>query len=96
MNTSSVSKKSHQYTHEYVYHHEITEYVAMKNNVLQSYISSPKCGMKFLQHQIDQARSKENHEAPSDSSEQHRCTLVDVYHHNVKKDVATNVKNMVL
>ena len=46
-------KESHQYTHEYVYHHEITEDVASNNNFPQSYISSPKCGMKFLQHQID-------------------------------------------
>ena len=35
MKTSSGSKKSHQYTHEYVYHHEITEDVAANNNVLQ-------------------------------------------------------------
>ena len=53
MKTSSGSKKYHQCNHEYVYHHEITEYVSSKNNVLQSYISSPKCGMNFLQHQMD-------------------------------------------
>ena len=37
MKTSSGSKKCHQYTHEYVYHHEITEDVASNNNVPQSY-----------------------------------------------------------
>ena len=38
MKTSSVSKKSHQYTHECVYHHEITEDFLTNNNVPQSYI----------------------------------------------------------
>ena len=96
MKTSICSKKSHQYTHEYVYQHEIRKDVASKNNVIQSYIYSLMCGMKFLQHQMDQARSKENHESPSDSSENHRCTHVDVYNHNVKKDADENVNNMVL
>ena len=96
MKTSSCSKKSHQYTHEYVYHHEIKKDVVSNNNFIQSYISSPKCGMKLLQHQMDQARSKENHESPSDSSEYHRCIHVDVYHHNVTKDVVENVNNIML
>ena len=48
--TRSGSKKSLQYTHEYVYHQEITKDVAANNSVIQSYISSPKCWMKFLQH----------------------------------------------
>ena len=52
MKTSSGSKKSNQYTHEYVYHNEITKDVTANNNFLQSYNSSPKCGMKFLQLQI--------------------------------------------
>ena len=43
MKTSSGSKKSHQYTHEYVYHHEITEDFSSNKNVLQSHISSPMC-----------------------------------------------------
>ena len=96
MKTSSGSKKSHQYTHEYVYHNEIKEDVFVNNNVLQSYICSPKCDLKFLEHQIDYGGSKKNHESPSDSSEHHRCTHVDVYHHNVTNDSTTNVKNMVL
>ena len=96
MKASSGSKKSHQHTHEYVYQHEITKDVASNNNVIQSYISSPKCGMKFLQHQMDQARSKENHESPSDSSEYHRCIHFDVYHHNLIRDASANVTNMVL
>ena len=53
MKTPSCSKKSHQYTHEYVYHHVTSEDVSVNNNFLQSYNSSPKCGMKFLQLQID-------------------------------------------
>ena len=96
MKTSSGSKKSHQYNNEYVYHHEMTKYVATNNNVLQSYIYSLKCGMKFLQHQMGQARSKENHESPGDSSEYHKCIHVDVYDHNVTMDSAANLNNMVL
>ena len=42
MKTSSGSKKSHQYTNEYVYQNEITKDFYANNNVLQSYISSPK------------------------------------------------------
>ena len=42
MKTSSGSKKSHQYTHEYVYHHEITKDFFPNNNFLQSHISSPQ------------------------------------------------------
>ena len=96
MKTSSGSNNSHQYTHEYVYHHEIKKDVYANNNVLQSYIFSPKCGMKFVQHQIDWARNKKNHESARDSSEHNRCTHVDVYNHNVNKDVAANVNNVVL
>ena len=50
MKTSSGANKSHQFTHEYVYvcHNVISEDVSTNNNVLQSYNSSPKCGMKFL------------------------------------------------
>ena len=96
MKTSSGSKKSHQYTHEYVYHHAKSWDVAANNNFAQSYNSLPKCGMKFLQLQIDQERSKENHESPSDSSEHHRCTHGYVYNNNVNKDATTNVNNMVL
>ena len=69
MKTSSSSKKSNQYTHEYLYHHVTSEDVSANNNVIQSYNSSPNCGMKFLQLQVDQERSKESHESPSDSSE---------------------------
>ena len=96
MKTSSVSKKSHQYTHEYVYHPEITEDVDANNNVPQSYPSSPNYSMKFLQHQMNQVLSKKSHESSSDSNEHHRCTHVDVYNHNVTKDAAENVNNMVL
>ena len=96
MKTSSVSKKSNQNTHEYVYHHEIKEDVVSNNNVPQSYPSSPNCWMKFLQHQMNQVLSKKNHESSSDSYEHHRCTHADVYNHNVKKDAAENVNNMVL
>ena len=39
MVTSSGLKKSHKYTPEYVYNHEITMNVAANNNVLQSYTS---------------------------------------------------------
>ena len=96
MKTSSGSKNSNQYTHEYVYHHEITKDVVSINNFLESYNSSPKCGMKFLQHQMDQERSKENHESPSDSSEYHRCIHVDVYHNTVTRDDAAKLNKMVL
>ena len=96
MKTSSGSKKSHQYTHEYVCHHVISKDVAANNNVLESNNSSPKCGMKFLQLQIDKERSKENHKTPSDSLEHHRCTHVYVYNHNVNKDANENVNKMVL
>ena len=53
VNTSSVSKKSHKHTHEYVYHQEIKKDVSSINNVLQSYTSSTKCWMKFLHNQMD-------------------------------------------
>ena len=96
MKNSSGSNNSHQYTHEYVYHHEITKDVSSNNNVPQSYIFAPKCGMKFLQHQIDYARSKENHESLSDSSEYHRFIHVDVYHNNVARDATKNANRMVL
>ena len=46
-------KEVYQYTHEYVYHHVTSEDVSTNNNFLQSYNSSPKCGMKFLQIQIE-------------------------------------------
>ena len=42
MKYASDSNKSHQYTHEYVYHHEITEDFSSNNNGPQSYISSPQ------------------------------------------------------
>ena len=45
--------KYDQYTHEYVYHHGITEDFSANNNFLQSHISSPKCGVKFPQHEMD-------------------------------------------
>ena len=96
MKTSIVSKKSHQYTHQYVYYQEITEGFATNNNVFQSYPSSPKCWMKFFQHQMNQVLSKKNHGPSSDSNEHHRCTHVDVYDHNVNKDAAENLNNIVL
>ena len=65
-------------------------------NVPQSYPSSPKCQMKFLQHQINQVLSKKNHESSSDSNAYHRCIHVYVHHHKVTKDSATNVNNGVL
>ena len=93
---SSSDKEVSSITREYLYHHEITNDVASNNNFRQSYISSPKCGMKFLQHQMDYASSKEKHKSPSDSSEHHRCIYVDVYHHNVTKNSDANVNNMIL
>ena len=96
MDTSSGSKKSHQYIHEYVYHKEITKDFTSNNNVLQSYTSSPKCWTKFLQHQMNQVLSKKNHVSSSDSNEHHSCTHVDVYNHNVNKNSSTNLNNMVL
>ena len=39
---------------------------------------------------------KENHESPSDSSEHHRCTHVDVHHQKVTRNVATNVNKNLL
>ena len=98
MNTSSGSNNPHQYTHEYVYHHEITEDedVSSNNNVPQTYPSSPKCWMKFLQHQMNQVLSKSNHESSSDSNAYHRCIHVDVHHHKVTKDATVNVNNNVL
>ena len=88
MKTSSGSKKYHQYTHEYVYHHEITKDVSTNDNVPQLYPFSPKFWMKFVQHQMNQVLSKENHESLSDSNEHHRCIHLDVYNHNVNKDAA--------
>ena len=80
----------------YIYHHEITKNFASNNTVLKSYISSPMCGMKFLQHQMDYARSKENHESSSDSSEHHTCMHEDLYHPNVTNDDFENEINMEL
>ena len=61
--------------HEYVYHHEITEDVSSNTNVPQSYPSSLKCWMKFLQHQMNQVLSKKNHESSSDSNAYHRSSM---------------------
>ena len=93
MNTSSGSNNPHQYTHEYVYHHEITEDVFSNNNFSQLYPSSPKCRMKFLQHQMNQVLIKKNHESSSDSNKYHRWIHIDVYHHNVTKYFDENVNN---
>ena len=51
-----VSKKENEYhtcIHERVYHQKIKKDVSSSKNVLQSYISSPKYWMKFLQHQMN-------------------------------------------
>ena len=96
MKTSSGSEKSHQYTHEYVYHHKIIEDVSSNNNFPQSYPSSPKCPMKFLQHQMNQVSSNKDHESSNDSNGYHRCIHVDVHHQKVTRNGAENLNKNVL
>ena len=72
MKTSSGSKKSHQYTHEYVYHHEITKDVYSKIILFNHISLHPSVGWSSSNIQWTRKEVRKIM-CPSDSSEYHRC-----------------------
>ena len=103
MKTSSGSKKSHQYTHESIYHHNVKKDVSENLNKMglyscnnQSCVLSSKKWMKNLHPNLIQIRRNENMNTSSGSNKSHKYTHEYVYHHNLTKVSASNLKKITL